>query len=131
MLKVGNWYTRQEIYEICGGEIQSYLPQLKGEIVCGCFTRKYNPSVPNEIFVGKRPKVMNKAKMLSQQVGAIPVFVKDSSLVGKQKEIWEYFGRYKFIALLNDQETLLDAERSSGRHGDLAYVLRLKRTDEI
>ena len=131
MLKVGNWYTRQEIHDLCGGEIQSYLPQVKGKIVCGCFTRKYNPHTPDEIFVGKSPRVVKKVEMLSHQGGSIPVFVKDTSLVGKRKEIWEYFGLYEFKALLNDPETLIDAERRSGRHGELTYVLRLKRIDEI
>ena len=130
MFKIGHYYTRKEIYDVCGGEIQSYLPQVNGKIVCGCFTRKYNPNTPNEVFVGKPPKVQKKAKMLSQQGNSIPVFIKDTSLVGKQKEIWEYFGLYNCTALLDDKKTLLDAERRSGRHGELAYVLRLKNIDE-
>ncbi len=126
-LREGEWYTRQEIREACGGEIQSYLPQYSGEIVCGCFTKNFNPDAPGEIQVGKPPKVVKKARILAEQSSAIPVFLKEKKRIGKMKEIWEYCGLYVFDGLIQDEELLRKAEEKSGRHGKLEALLRLKK----
>lgn len=125
-LDIGNWYTRQDIHEICGGEIQSYLPQVSGKIVCGCFTKDFNPDAPAEIQVGNLPKVVKKAKIFAQQNTAVPVFMKDKSLLGKTKKIWEYYGLYVCEQLLDDKESLQAAEQKSQRFNELALILRLK-----
>ena len=75
-LQVGQYYTRWQIHDILGGETQSVFPQVKGKIVCGCFSKVNNPDAPERILVGDRPKVIGKALLLSKQSVPIPVFVK-------------------------------------------------------
>ncbi len=40
-------YTREEIHEMLGGDMQSYLPHKDGKVVCGCFRLDTNPDAPN------------------------------------------------------------------------------------
>ncbi len=70
--EVGKSYSRDLIQIELRGEIQSYLTQFKGKIVAGCFVRKMNPDAPDEIQVGKEPKVTSKAELFSKQSEPIP-----------------------------------------------------------
>jgi hypothetical protein len=122
---IGELYTREEIQTAFGGEIQSYLPQTGGRIVSGCFGLHFNPDAPQEIQVGSKPKVIQKAKTLSeQQDRRIPIFVKITGIYDARK--WRYQGVFEFVELVDDQEALDAAEAISGRHGVLAYLLRLR-----
>ena len=108
---IGKRYSRDEIQSALRGEIQSYLPQYKKRIVAGCFRQELNPDAPNEIQVGKKPKVVRKAKFLSQQENKkIPVFIKPKGLKNTDR-VWEYQGKYEFFELSNDQKQIREAER--------------------
>jgi hypothetical protein len=110
MLDVGDYYSRFQIHDMLGGEIQSYLPQRNGQIVCGCFTKHFNPDAPEEIQVGNRPKVVKKTNLLSSQNTAIPVFMKDCARVSKSERIWRYCGQYRFKVLLDGGQLIRVAE---------------------
>lgn len=128
---VGTLYSREKIREaLGGGELRTYLPQRDGQIIAGCFGRKRNPEAPREIQVGKGPQNIRKAELLAEQPEKhIPVFVKRTDLKNTDK-LWEYYGLYAFRQLLNDRQTLAQAEEKSGRHGKLTYVLRLEPVAE-
>jgi len=126
-ITVGDFFTRHEIHEMLGGEIQSYLPQKNGQIVCGCFTQSYNPDAPVEIQVGNLPKVVEKAKLLATQRSPFPVFIKDKARIGKSERIWRYCGRFMFDSLVDDRKLVQTAEKKSGRQGEVAFLLRLRQ----
>ena len=125
--KIGKRYFRRDIATVLRGDWVSYLPQSKGQVVCGCFTFDHNTGAPEEVQVGNAPKVTQKAELLaSQPLKRIPVFLK---MEGKGPQ-WEYSGVYEFIELTNDRSAIKSAEKRSGRHGELSYILRLKKVSE-
>ena len=63
---VGERYSRKEIHEALGGELQSYLPQYGGRVVAGWFLRKRNPEAPGEIQTGERPRNTKKAEISAE-----------------------------------------------------------------
>jgi hypothetical protein len=87
--ELGRYYTRNEIYVIIGGgSKQSYLPQLKGKILAGCFDPKKNSKAPYEIDAGSGKIVLEGAKLLTAGGYPIPVFLKQKS------DRWEYVGDF-------------------------------------
>ena len=95
--KVGGLYTREQIHDEYGGQVQSYLPTKHGEVTCICVTKELNPSFGerfngNEekyIFIGKGEQRPESArKLLGQEDKSLPTFVKESS--GQ----WRYIGNY-------------------------------------
>ena len=63
----GQTYTRQEIHDQLGGDLQSYLPHVQGEVVCGCFTRRLDPNAPDQVLVGEGPDVVKYARVFAAQ----------------------------------------------------------------
>ena len=51
-------YTRAVIHELLGGDLESYLPHINGQVVCGCFKVSANPNAPEEILVGGEENVV-------------------------------------------------------------------------
>ena len=129
MFKTGIPYTRTEIQKLIGGgEIQSYLPQRKGLILAGCFSAEMNPDAPSIIQAGKLPKVKAKAELLSRQPKTIfPVFLKAKM----SSRDYLFQGYFKFKGITNTEAAIAEAELRSGRHGELAYVIHLNRTELI
>jgi len=121
-------YTRQEIQQLVGGEIQTYLPQSNKIILAGCFSRELNPDAPNEIQAGNAHRVSAKAYLLSQQPETIfPVFLKEK----KKDKHYSYIGRYKYMenSITHDTNKICEAEEKSGRHGELSYLFKLTEVD--
>jgi hypothetical protein len=86
-----------------------------------------NTGAPEEIQVGNAPRVTEKAELLAtQQDKRIPVFMK----VDVEGPRWEYYGIYEFVELIDEEEIIRAAEAQSGRHGELSYVMRLKRISD-
>lgn len=126
-LTIGEYYTRRDVHNTFGGEIQSYLPQRDKQIVAGCFGQRMNPDAPKDVQVGIKPKVVRKAEMLAEQAEmGLPVFIKDPKR-GEGRSIWRYEGRYRFVDLVDDKASISKAAKKSGRNKeDLAYLLRLE-----
>ena len=123
IFKLGSRYTRQEICAALGGELQTFLPQNNGRIVCACLKLHLNPQVPKEILIGKAPKVVQKAKILCRQDGNIPVFEKLE--VGQ----WEYKGRFRVKDHSVDSSFLRRKEQEANRK-ELVMVIYLERVGD-
>lgn len=120
VFEVGKTYTRHQIHIVLGGEIQSYLPQRGGRIVCGCFKPSLDPEAPCEVMVGDAPKVKEKAERLSQQGGTIPVFLKIDS------RRWEYRGHFRVKEYSTSPGEIRRKKQETGRDY-LAAVLYFER----
>lgn len=88
MFIVGNAYTREEIHDEVGGQIQGFLPTVDGQVVCACLSKDMNPNAPNEILVGNKPVVIKSAKQFAKQSSPVPVFLKNAP------SEWIYHGDY-------------------------------------
>lgn len=119
LFEVGRIYTRHQIHVALGGELQTYLPQHGGKIVCGCFQPDLDPEAPHEILVADTPKVRQKAEMLCQQGGSIPVFLK----VNRNR--WEYRGLFQVKKLSLDPLEIIHKAQKLGRNY-IAAVLYLE-----
>jgi hypothetical protein len=118
--KRGAVYSLDSIASVVGGERQSYLPQKEGTIVCGRFTRDMNPKAPYEVLVGDLPKVAAKAKLLIEQGGSIPVFVKEAP------NEWRFHGFMAPARFATDRRTVESKAKAAGREGPIAGVLVLE-----
>ena len=120
---LGQLYTREEIRQmIGGGDLQSYLPHVDGNVICGCFDPKRNASAPFEIDLGSGPNVLRYAQRLMEQGTFIPVFLKSETLS------WEYVGKFKAINYITDKADLYPAKPR--RRPKAVAVLYLAVEDE-
>jgi hypothetical protein len=119
--KVGQSYTRDDIHDALGGSRQSYLPTVNGRVVCGAFTRRLNPEVPNVVLAGKGPTIEHSAEIFAAQSDPVPVFVK------QQINAWEYLGNYRVLRLSSDPIVIAERARAAGRQGEVSLVLFLQR----
>lgn len=97
---LGQRYTRRAIHEQVGGDLQSYLPHVNGQVVCGCFDPDMNKRAPFEIDIGNLPDVLRYADVLSAQAGAIPIFLKRGNFD------WEFVGHFMPVRLTRDESDL-------------------------
>jgi hypothetical protein len=116
----GERYTRRDIHDLVGGEIQTYLPARDGVVTCACLTLSRNPDAPNTILVGQSPRVLERARQLCRQGSTIPVFLKRAT------SSWEYVGDYGVERCSRESGDLEKYGRLSGRD-DLAIVVFLKK----
>ncbi len=118
-------YTRTDIKNQLGGEVQTYLPQNKKIILAGCFTvDNMNPDAPDIIQAGNAPKVAAKAVLLSNQPDTVfPVFLKQKS----SDKHYLFEGYFKFKSISDKPAVIAAAEKKSGRFDELSYVIELTR----
>ena len=114
-------YSRQAIHDQLGGDLQSYLPRVRGEVVCGCFDPDINARAAFEIDLGEGRDVIRYAEKLHQQATAVPVFLRRDNLG------WEYLGNFAATALTRDQSDLYPAV--SHRRPDARAVLYLTENE--
>jgi hypothetical protein len=117
---VGACYSRQDIHDAIGGELETYLPQHDRRIVAGCFTPRLDPGAPEEVLVGNAPNVIAKAQLLAQQGGTIPVFLK------RAQGAWEYVGRYRVARPPSSDPALLRQKEQYANREELVLILYLK-----
>jgi len=113
-------YDREEIHRELGGELDHYLPQKDGNIVCGCFRPDDNPRVPDEILVGKGVVIQRKAQRFTMQRKYIPVFIR------RDANQWEYMGDYRVHGFL-DKPDVLDRKQREAHRTDVTKVLYLEK----
>ena len=116
-------YKRADIKKILGGELQSYLPQKNGIILAACLSIESNPDAPYEVQVGNAPKVVKKAKLLSDQHETrFPVFIRKDRRADSN---YKFIGYYRFKSRSENKKVIEKAEEKSSRHGELACILYL------
>lgn len=129
--RVGEYYTREQIHEVLGGSIQSYLPFRDGRVVCGCFVPgdAMNPNAPEEVLFGRAdesPQIVESAKLVFEQGrhgDAIPIFLKRSA------NRWEYRGVYLCIGMTLDERVVARKRREHPQRGGFKGVLRFEPVD--
>jgi hypothetical protein len=117
---VGERYDRQHIHDELGGELDTYLPQKDGQIVCGCFRPDDNPRVPDEILVGSGPAIKRKAAVFLLQRWYVPIFIK------RDTNDWEYMGDYRVRGVSDNRPVIERKQREAGRT-DVTRILYLER----
>jgi hypothetical protein len=120
IFKEGKFYSRREIHEQLGGELEGYLPSSKGLIVCACFTPNLNPRAPEVILVGMGKKVMDRARTFADQVNPVPVFMKEGV------NSWRFEGMYVCKGWATDVATIQRELINSGRE-NVSGVLYLQK----
>ena len=110
-------YTRQQIHDSVGGDLQSYLPHIEGTVVCGCFDPNMNTRAPYEIDLGEGPDVYRWAAQLFAQGSVIPVFIRRDNFA------WEYVGDFTATKLSQDRHDLHPSK--AFRRQDAVAVLYL------
>jgi hypothetical protein len=116
-LTPGTIYSRHEIYDILGGgELETYLPQKNNRILCACLNPLLQPGAPSDILVGAAPRVEEKAAMLCQQGGAIPVFLK------RAPNRWEYVGKFRVGRWTKEANAIRIKAREAGRTGIVMLI---------
>jgi hypothetical protein len=126
---IGSKYTREQISDILGGSIQSFLPTAGGVVVCGCFKpdEDMNPDAPEEVLFGEEGDSagINRAANLVFEQGlkseAIPVFLK------RRSNEWEYSGEYLCIGITRDPRVVARKKAQYPKRGEFHGVLRFEK----
>lgn len=118
MFELGQNYTRQEIHDQLGGDLQSYLPIANGRAVCACLNRDKNPEAPNVVVVGTGPGIENAGELLAMQVGSIPVFLKQES------NAWTFQGSFEVARSTQDPAELAPYKTANG--SEITRLIYLK-----
>ncbi len=124
-LELGNFYDRQEISEMLGGNYQHYLPHTNGDVVCGCFDPVKNPNAPKEVLVGKSRDIEKYAKRIVEQNSPISVFIKRGS---KQ---FEFIGNYLAKRYSDDPEEVSRKNNNVRDADKIAGVLYFEEAKSV
>jgi len=116
-------YSRREIHEKIGGGIQDYLPHANGRVVCGAFRTDTNPKAPEEILAGNGSNIIKYGRILCEQGGSIPVFIKRAS------NCWEYRGEYSVARWTEDNAVIAEKSEESGRN-NITKVIYLRKVQK-
>ena len=127
--KIGETYSRRQICDALGGTVQSYLPDIDGKVVCGCFDPgdEMNPNAPEEILfgtAGPSPDINRTADLVYAQGHegqAIPVFLK------RRANEWEYVGDYLCIGITRDARVVARKMADNPARGAFHGVLRFEK----
>lgn len=114
----GQDYSRSDIHAQVGGSIQSYLPDVNGKIVAGCFRLDTNPDAPKVILPGNGPQIKRVAKLLASGKYAIPVFIKQAV------NQWRFVGNFRVNRICDDPVEIRKQSQRSGR-SDISGILYL------
>ena len=114
----GKSYTREEIHDKVGGDLESYLPNVGGLVVAACLRLDTNPHAPDVILVGTGPGIEGAADMLIAQQTPVPTFLKRGP--GK----WEYCGDYAVERWSTDAAELAAQAARSGRD-DITRIIQM------
>lgn len=90
---------------------------------------KMNPDAPQEVQIGNAPQVVKKAYLLARQENRrIPIFIKP--IINRDKKRpWRYEGIFDLERLLTDQKLIKETEEKSGRHDQIALLIKFKKVD--
>ena len=118
---VGDAYSRKQIYEQCGGSLQTYLPCKDGVVVAACLTVEMNPQAPCIILCGNGPSVRQAGECLVSQARPIPVFIKN---INRQ---WIFQGYFEVVESFVDSADCAPYLQGAGRNQEsTSRVVRLR-----
>jgi hypothetical protein len=118
-LVIGQLCSREEVARHLGGGHETYLPQLNGRVVGGCFDPKVNPDAPSIVLVGNGPITKAAGRQFASQTQYVPVFMK------RDNKQWEYIGNYRASRSDDTAKTLNEQIQRTGRT-DITRVLYLE-----
>ena len=121
MFRVGNQYTRDEIYAELGGSKVSCLPTKSGRIVAACLSQKFSPAAPHVILCGQGKRTGAISKLLTIQPGKLPVFIKRAA------SRWEFRGNFRVDESFSSGARFESFVSGSGRSvASVSYVVLLE-----
>lgn len=118
--RMGRHYSRREIHDALGGDVQSYLPSAGGRVVAICLDPRKNPAAPREILVGTGPRIRQRGDALVRQGGPLPVFLKRAA------GVWEAVG--SFVVESSSDDPVVLREKARLRTGNVSRVIWLSPT---
>jgi hypothetical protein len=118
MFELGASYTREEIHNLVGGSLQSYLPHVGGRVVAACLRPDINPDAPAVIVAGVGEDIEYAAELLAAQRVPLPVFLKRGS--GR----WGYAREFVTERSSRDPAEVTAQARRSGRN-DITVVIHM------
>ena len=116
----GKAYSKDQVGSILGCEMNGYLPNKDGRVICATVTKSYNPDAPDIILPGCGPQIERWGKVFCGQKNPVPIFVKASG------SDWIYVGNYYVARWSAAPEQLAEQKRRSGRR-DISKVLYLEK----
>lgn len=122
--KLGEFYSREEISHMFGGNPRTYLPRDGGDVVSGCLRTDLNPKAPDEVLVGHGKLRVSSAKRLVAQSKPIPVFLQRAS------SQWEFIGYYRGKNYSDVPAEVMPKARAANLDGQVAGVLYLERAED-
>ncbi len=125
--RIGNTYSRRQISDVLGGQLQDYLPTCDGRVVCGCFKpeKRWNPDAPGEVVFGSGPRVERAARLAVATDEPIPIFI-----FTKSSGSWKYVGDHRCMGVSFRRALCLEKERSNPDRGEIVGVLWFEPASE-
>ncbi len=120
MFRQGATYTRRQIHDAVGGDLQSYLPHVGGHVVAACLRLDKNPDAPKVILPGRGSRIERSAEQLVADRQPVPAFIK------RDTDRWEYVGDYVAAGLTRGADEIAAEARRSGRD-DISCVVHLSK----
>ena len=122
--KLGLTYTRQQINEMLGGGVQSFLPMKNARVMCGCFQLETNPNAPDEVLVAAGPQRENSARTAVLQLTPFPVFLRAGA------NDWKFMGKYRATRYLHREHRFLEGDPRLADE-KLAGILSMEKYEEV
>ncbi|MFZ6747717.1 hypothetical protein [Undibacterium sp. Ren11W] len=122
MFEINKNYSREDIYSVCGGDKQAFLPIRNGKVVAACIRPELNPLAPDVIVCNNGASARAAGKTLAKQVEAIPVFIKLDA------ELFRYVGQFAANeSLITPLECAPYAQKCGLTTSEVSRVIRMNR----
>jgi hypothetical protein len=116
-------YTRQEIYDVLGGDFVSNFPSHQGRVLYCCLWHYGNPDAPETILIGRQEQMAEAAKQFASQNEPVPVFLRQ----GRQRNSkFVYRGEFLVERYSNNRAEIAPFARKAYRT-DIVGILFLRR----
>ena len=120
-MKIGQFYTRKEIHDICGGNMQIFAPFKNGKITCFCLDPKLNPDAPRIVLPAGGKLREKMISLIEAMTSSVPTFLKVES------NCWECVGKFMFDKISRSRKDIQIQHHSSKTPKDeIVAVIHLK-----
>ena len=127
--KEGECYTLNVIFAtLCipqnDNTLGTFLPMVKGHIVCGLFHKQWNPDAPDIVLPGDDSKITEPTERFCQQSFPVPIFLKVPTGGAK----WKFVGDHKVeIWTENKKEIEIHRKHANRQKVPISRILFLRR----